>query len=96
MVSGNFSTWLSRASVFLQLQSWTKVLGQIYICCAFSHATLIQPPPPPPTPLQCWTRVHATSPEFKHCIGGEGGGEATHFETKNSAFLKLRFKNTEN
>ena len=47
-----------------------------------------------PPPLQCWTRVHAISPEFQHCI--LGGGEATHFETNNSAFLKLRFKNTEN
>ena len=27
---------------------------------------------------------------------GRGGGEATHFETDNSAFLKLQFKNTEN
>ena len=56
----------------------------------------VQPLPPPP-PLQCWTRVHAISPEFQHCIGGRGGGggvEATHFKTDNSAFLKLRFKNT--
>ena len=28
--------------------------------------------------------------------GGGGVGEATHFKTDNSAFLNLRFKNTEN
>ena len=82
-------------SITLQLQSWTKFLGQIYICGAFSHHTLVQPLPPPPPPLQCWKRVHAISPEFQHCTGGRGE-EATHFETDNSALLKLRFKNTEN
>ena len=58
----------------------------IYTCSA---------PPPPP---QCWTSVHAISPEFQHCMGGKGGGEgkATQFETENSAFVKLRFKNAEN
>ena len=53
----------------------------------------------PPPPLQCWTSVHAISPEFQHCMGeGGGGGEgkATQFETENSAFVKLRFKNAEN
>ena len=60
------------------LQSWTKVLGQIYICGAFLHVpnkfiyTCSTPPPPPL--LQCWTRVHAISPECQHCIGGWGGG----------------------
>ena len=84
-----------------KLQSWTKVLGQIYICGAFSHApnkfiyTCSAPPPPPPPLLQCWTRVHAISPECQHCIGG-WGEEATHFKTDNSAFLKFRFKNTGN
>ena len=63
------------------LQSWTKVLGQIYICGAFSNApnkqsranssTLGQLLPPAPH-LQCWTRVHVISPEFQHCIGGGG------------------------
>ena len=28
----------------------------------------------PPPPLQCWTSVHAISPEFQHCMGGRGGG----------------------
>ena len=52
------------------VQSWTKVLGQTYICGAFSHApnkfidTCSAPPPPPL--LQCWTRVNAISPEFQH------------------------------
>ena len=51
----------------------------------------------PPPPLQCWTSVHAISPEFQHCMGGRGGGggEATQFETENSVFVKLRFKNAE-
>ena len=53
--------------------------------------------PPPPPPLQCWTRAHAISLEVQHCMGGGGGGEkATHFETENSAFSKLRFKHREN
>ena len=53
------------------------------------HLHLFSPSPIPP---QCWTRVHAISPEFQHCIGGGGGGgggEATHFKTEHSAFLKL-------
>ena len=70
-------------------QSWTKVLGHIYICGAFSHAlnehpganlfTYVQPLPPPP--LQCWTRVHVISPEVQHCMGGGGGrgGESNAF-----------------
>ena len=78
----------------LCLQSWTKVLGQTYICGAFSHTpnkfiyTCSAPPPPPL--LQCWTRVHAISPEFQHCIGG-WGEEATHFKTDKSAFFKIPF-----
>ena len=48
----------------------------------------------PPNPLQCWTRVHAISPEFQHCIGG--GGEQRIFKTDKNAFIKLRFKNIEN
>ena len=60
------------------LQSWTKVLGQIYICGAFLHVPnkfiYTCSTPPPPLLLQCWTRVHAISPECQHCIGGWGGG----------------------
>ena len=56
----------------LELQSWTKVLGQIYICGAFSHAPnkFIYTCSAPRPLLQCWKRVHAISPEFQHCIGG--------------------------
>ena len=66
-----------------------------------SHARIIYPcsAPPPPISLECWKRVRAISLEFQHCIGcsgGEGGGEATYFATDNSAFLKLRFKSTDN
>ena len=85
-----------------ELQSWTKVLGQIYICGAFSHApnkqssanssTLVQPLPHPP-PLQCWTRVHAISPEFQQCIWG-GGGEQRILKWITLLFLKFHFKNT--
>ena len=54
------------------------------------HLFSSSPSPPPPLLLQCWTRVHAISPEFQHYIGGwGGGGEATHFKTEHSAFLKL-------
>ena len=35
---------------FSTMQSWTKVLGQIYICGTFSHATIFQPHPPTPYP----------------------------------------------
>ena len=48
--------------------------------------------PPPPPPLQCWTRAHT---RVSTLYGGKGG-KATHFETENSAFLKLRFKHAEN
>ena len=54
------------------------------------HLHFIQPLTPAPThppPLQCWTRVHAISPEFQHCMGGGGGAmKATHFEKENSFF----------
>ena len=65
------------------LQSWTKVLGQICICGVFSHvpneqpgansSTYVQHLPPPP-PLQCWAPVHAIFLEVQHCMGG-GEGE---------------------
>ena len=43
-----------------------------------------------PSPLECWKRVHAISTLYW------GVGEAAYFATDNSAFLKLRFKNTYN
>ena len=57
------------------------------------HLHLFSPSPSPL--LQCWTRVHAISPECQHCIGG-WGEEATRLKTDNSAFLKFCFENTEN
>ena len=87
------SVWPSK----VYLQSWTKVLGQIYICGAFSHApnkfiyTCSAPPPPPPSYnvghvytlfLQSFNIV---------LVGGGGGGEATHFKLDNSAFFKIPF-----
>ena len=77
--------WALTNSKSLKLQSWTKVLGQIYICGAFSNSpnkqshanssTLGQPLPPqsPPPHLQCWTRVHVIFPVLRHCMGGGGG-----------------------
>ena len=38
-----------------------------------NSSTLVHPLPLS-TLLQCWTHVHAISPEFQHCIGGVGGG----------------------
>ena len=35
---------------------------------------------PHPSPLKCWTRVHAISPEFQHYIGGEEGGKQRIFK----------------
>ena len=50
---------------------------------------------PHPPPLYNVGHVHTLfSLEVQHCMGG--GGEVTHFEAENSAFLKLRFKHTEN
>ena len=57
----------------------------IYVCSA--------PPPPPSTMLDTCTRYFSRGSTL-FILGG--GGKATHFETENSAFLKLRFKNTEN
>ena len=85
--------------LFRGLQSWTKVLGQIYICGAFSNApnkqsranssTLGQPSLPPSPHLQCWTRVHVISPEFQHCMGGGG------VKQRNLKRITVLFENTE-
>ena len=78
-----------------------KSLGTNLHLWLFSHvpneqpgansSTYFQPLPTLP-PLQCWTRAHTRDSTF---YGGKGG-KATHFETENSSFLKLRFKHTEN
>ena len=81
---------ISDLSLMCHLQSWTKVLGQIYICGAFFHATLVQPFPTPYNVRHVYTLFLQN---FNIVLGG--GGEATHFETNNNAFLKLRFKNNE-
>ena len=86
----------------LFLQSWTKVLGQIYICGAFSHApnkqsranssTLVQPLPHPPTMLDTCTRYFSrvSTLYWGSGVGGSGGGggKATHFKTDNSPPLQ--------
>ena len=75
-------------------KSWDKpTFVALFHTRQTNSSTLVQPLPLPL--LQCWTRVHAISPEFQHCIGGWGGG-AKHFKTDKSAFLKFRFKNTGN
>ena len=96
---------ISRLRSVADLQSWTKVLGQITFVALFqtrqtsSHARIhlhlvSSSPQPPPTMLDTCTRY---SPEFffLHWEGG-GGNKATQFKTDNSAFLKLRFENIEN
>ena len=76
----NLHLWL-----FFTRAKWTARREFIYI---FSAA----PPPPPSTMLDTCTRYFSGGSTL---YGGEGG-KATHFETENSAFLKLRFKHTEN
>ena len=82
------------------LQSWTKVLGQIYICGAFLHVpnkfiyTCSTPPPPPPS--YNVGHVFTLFLQSVNIVLGVGGEEATHFKMDNSAFLKFRFKNTGN
>ena len=82
-ISTGNNNLLKRAAT-ANLQSWTKVLGQIYICGAFSHApnkqsranssTLVQPlpPPPPPTMLDTCTRYFSRVSTLYW--GGGGGG----------------------
>ena len=50
-------------------------------------------PPPPSSMLDTCTRNFS---RVSTLYGERGGGGATQFETDNSAFLKLLFKNTEN
>ena len=52
-------------------------------------------PHPPPPPLYNVEHVYTLFLERFNIVWG-GGGKATHFETENSAFLKLHFKHTEN
>ena len=59
------------------------------------HLHLFSPsPPPPPSNVG---QVYMLFLQSFNIVWGEGGeGKATQFETENSAFVKLRFKNAEN
>ena len=69
-----------------EVQSWTKVLGQIYICGVFSHVpneqpgansfTYVQPLPslPPSTMLDTCTRYFSRGSTLY--VGGGGEGES--------------------
>ena len=52
-------------------KSWDKFtfVALFHMRQTNSHAQ-IHPNLFSPSPLQCWTCVHAISPEFQHCIGG--------------------------
>ena len=62
----NLTTVVTKPPFYGNLQSWTKVLGQIYICGAFSHEfiyTCSAPPSTPPPPLlRCWTHCRRHRP----------------------------------
>ena len=66
----------------------------------FSPSFPAAPSPPPSPTASSYNVGHMYTlflQSFNIVFGGVGGGEkATHFETHNSAFLKLRFKTTEN
>ena len=59
-------------------------------------STLGQPLPPSPRPTMLDTSTRYFSRVSTLYGGGGGGVKATQFKTDNSAFLKLRFENTEN
>ena len=60
----------------------------------FIYTCLAPPPPPPPYNVG---QVYMLFLQSFNIVWGEGGeGKATQFETENSAFVKLRFKNAEN
>ena len=61
----------------------TVTCGFIYTCSAS-----------PPSPYNVGHVYTLFLQSFNIVFGG--GGEAMHFETDNSAFLKLHFKGTEN
>ena len=53
------------------------------------HLYLFSPPSPPPYNVGNVYTLFLQS--FNIVLGGGGGGEATHFETDNSAFFKIPF-----
>ena len=75
-------------------KSWDKLpFVALFHTRQTNSSTLVQPLPlPHPTMLDMCTRYFSRVSTLYW--GVEGG--ATHFKTGNSAFLKLRFKNTEN
>ena len=74
--SGEFPRFLEHLTG--ELRSWTKVLGQTYICGAFhtrqtNSSTLVQPLPLPPS----YNVGHVYTlflQSFNIVLGGEGGG----------------------
>ena len=73
-----------------------KILGtDLHLWRFFSRYTCSAPPPTPhpPTMLDTPTRYFS---RVSTLYWGGGGRGATHSKTDNSAFLKLRFKSTEN
>ena len=79
------------------LQSWTKVLGQIYICGAFSHVlnkfiyTCSAPPPPPSYNVG---HVYTLFLQSFNTVLGDGGRKQRILKRIRVLFLKFRFKNT--
>ena len=88
MLATHFERLLIHFALFLSvlsLQSWTKVLGQIYICGVFSHVPNEQPgansftyvqPLPPSTMLDTCTRYFSRGSTL-YVGGGEGGKQCT-------------------
>ena len=85
-----------------------RVLGQIYICGAFSnapnkqsrhariHLHLVSASLPGPNNVGHVYTLFLLSFNIVLEGGGGGGRKATQFKTDSSAFIKLRFENTEN
>ena len=59
-----------RRQIYLNLQSWTKVLGQFCICRTFLKSHMPNPSPPLPSPNNNFgcRRGSRIFLEFKHCI----------------------------
>ena len=70
-------SWISKLMIYNHGQkSWDKLtFVALFHTRQTNSSTLVEPLPLPPPLLQCWTGVHAISPEFQHCIGGLEGGK---------------------
>ena len=64
----------------------------------FIYTWSVHPPPAPPPPLPSYNVGHMYTLFLQsfNIVWGVEGGKATQFRTVNSAFLKLRYENTEN